>query len=127
MYLTKNSIEHILFKKEVNKSELSKNLFEILFLFNLDHNDQFSEEVYGMVKEGITYMIEIVNEKLQINGKDISTVLIDLFKSIWKLLATYNLYSTMEGNLGFDRSVINTILQEKSLFYKQELIDQCMV
>jgi hypothetical protein len=125
MYLVKSEIEKILSTCDIekNKDILSKYLYELVFLFNLDKKDSFSGEIYGTIKDGITFMIEILKgDKSNLS----QYILMDLFRSIWRLLATYNLYTTIEGNLGYDKLVVNNLLIEKANFYKNDFIEQCV-
>jgi hypothetical protein len=123
MYLLRKEIESDLcFMEKSNYDALAKKLYELVFLFDLDNADEFSADVFAAFKDGITIMIEkIKNDK---NSKELKAVLVDMFKSIWRLVANYNLYRTHEGDLGYDKLVIKSFMIEKSNFYKSEFLDQ---
>ncbi|MFH0876140.1 MAG: hypothetical protein V1859_09460 [archaeon] len=126
MYLVKTEIEKILCTEDLNKNKdkLSKLLYELVFNFDLDKHSEFSQEMFGILKDAITILITRIQEEKKLDDFN-RNIFLDLFKSIWRTISVYNLYHTRQGDFGYDAFTLNLFFQDKANFYKQEFIDQC--
>ncbi|MFH1072883.1 MAG: hypothetical protein V1743_05635 [Nanoarchaeota archaeon] len=125
LYVAKNKVEKILYSNNIDFNVLIKELYEMVFFFDLDKEDDLSLDMFATFKDGISVMIDLIKNKNM--AKNLKSMLIDLFKSLWKLAANYNLYRTYEGELGYDNAVIKSFVKETSQYLKSEFLDQVTV
>lgn len=126
LYLLKKQISEALctWDLQEKKNEICKLLYELVFHFELKKSDEFSQEVFGILKDAITILVSKIQEE-ENQFESLRMVLIDLFKSVWWVIATYNLYSSREGNLGRSDEIVNLFLYDKATSYRNDFIDQC--
>ncbi len=125
LYLQKQKIEDMLLSQNIKQSRdsIAKDLYELLFLFDLNKQDDLSVEIFSHLKGIITIMIQkIYDDCLDENRMKIQ--LIELFNSVWRIVSTYYLLSTLEGELGYDYAVIRAYFEEKIHLHEREIMDQ---
>ncbi|MFH1181611.1 MAG: hypothetical protein V1702_01510 [Candidatus Woesearchaeota archaeon] len=124
MYQMRKNIETLLLSpnfKEI-QNQLAKSLYELVFLFKLEKNDDLNAEVFGVMKDVVTLMITKIYENRP--GDLLRAELISTFNSLWNLMANYYLYKTYEGNIGYDHAVIKSFFQDKISYCESGLLDQ---
>jgi hypothetical protein len=121
-YMIKKQIEKLLFTVPATKEALSNLLYELTFKIPYDSKDELCTEVYAVIRDGITLMIKKI-DICDINDLTFRAKLSENFTLLWKLIATYNLYMTLEGDTGYDPSIIRAFFVDRVDEVKEEFID----
>jgi len=121
-YLVKRKIEKLLCNK-FNNEKFESLLYELIFGFKVIKDDSLNHKVLSIVKEAISLMITNAKAYNVDKNNSINFMLIETFASFWKLYATYGLLLSLEGNLGYDASVIKSIFEDRINFYTNDLND----
>lgn len=122
-YVIKRDIEKILLSKEMDKEEFFNLLYKLIFHFRIIKDDEFNLKVIGIIKEAISMMILKTAACDSADKEECRLLLIEAFNAFWKVYATYDLYVSLEGDLGYDKRRIRSIFEDRINFYANDLAD----
>lgn len=121
--LIKREIEKVLLSNMFDKEMFSNLMYKLIFSFKVVNDDPLNQKVLSAVKEAISIMITSTF-KANVN-KDINfrMRLMETFATFWKIYATYELFESLEGDLGYDKRIIRYIFNDRIDFYINDLTD----
>jgi len=123
-YLTKREIEELFKKPKFDKEKFANLLYKLIFDFKVQKEQPLNTKVLEIIKEASSVLITKSSSVDVDKFSAFKNQLLDTFLTFWKLYATYALLQTLEGDLGYDKKVIDSIFEERIEFYAQDLTDQ---
>ena len=122
-YMLRKKIEKMLCEKINDLTRISKELYELVFLFPLDEKNSLSVETFNFVKGALITIIQNISKSNK-DEESLRMELLDVFNSLWNVIATYNLFSTIEGSTGYDDVLIKSFIESRVQTCKDEFIDK---
>lgn len=101
-YKIKREIESLFFLGKFDKERFSQLLYKLIFTFKLKNDDPLNQKVISLLKESASVMIT------HDAGR---ALLLETFSTFWRLYATYNLLETLEGELGYDKTIVKAVFE----------------
>lgn len=114
-YLTKLEMQKIFEKGDIYESreELSSLYYQLVFNYDLNTENEVSKEILDYLKDIVSISVSLIHRNQTKDNAFLKTQLWDVFSCYWELYCTYNLYITLEGDLGYNKEVLKPLFKEK--------------
>lgn len=96
-----------------SKSEICSLYYKLAYNFDLNIDDPISKEILDYLKEIISISVSLINKNQVKNNNLLKTQLWEIFCCYWELYCTYNLYQTIDGEIGYPKAVLRPLFKEK--------------
>ncbi|MFH0752292.1 MAG: hypothetical protein V1914_01715 [archaeon] len=124
-YLIKREIEKLLLSENLDKKKFVDLLYQLIFNFRVNKDDVLNYKVLEIIKDAASVIISNLSKK-EVEEQTLKTQVFEQFTSLWKVYCTYVLFSTLEGEMGYDKNIIRSIFEERIDFYTRDLNDHFM-
>lgn len=121
-YLTKREIENLLMSDSFDKKKFAQLLYQLLFNFKINKDDSLNYQVLTVMKDAISVLLSST-AKFDKDVQELKPELFESFTILWKIYCTFNLSDTLEGDLGYDKKIIDSIFEDRINFYTNDLND----